>query len=74
MITVNKIATLVAVLVFVACGGDKKGKGKGESTTPEGLVGATHDVAEDRSRCEDEGHRVENTDLNDVVREHRHAA
>jgi len=55
---------LILCLALAACGPSKKGKGGGESTTPAGLEGATQNVAEDRSRCDPEGKRVEKTDLN----------
>lgn len=61
----GRLILIAAVVALAACGADKKGKGSKESTTPTGLEGGTQDVAEDRSRCESEGHRVENTDLND---------
>jgi hypothetical protein len=65
MIILMRILPVALVMTLAACGGDKKSKGSKEGTTPEGLTGATQDVHEDRSRCEAEGHRVENTDLND---------
>ena len=64
MTTMGRCSLVVLAVALAACGADKKGKGAKEGTTPAGLEGATHDVAEDRSRCEAEGHRVENTDLN----------
>ena len=65
MITHQKLVAGLCVVLMLGCGDKAKGGGGGESTTPDKLAGATTPIEEGESRCDDEGHRVENSDLND---------
>jgi antitoxin component YwqK of YwqJK toxin-antitoxin module len=64
MTTVTKTLTSTYILLTLNYG-DKNKTSNGKNTTPEGLAGSTVPIEEGESRCGDEGHRVENADLND---------
>jgi hypothetical protein len=63
MNTARKVIFVTSLAVLAGCG-DKGNGAAGGPTTPKKLAGATAPVVEGESRCGDEGHRVENSDLN----------